>query len=138
MTKEQFVWHIRHFWWQIHGARYWPIYLIGLTVVIPAMIKWPGKIAYGLGRAIEIALYSCGLHSVIWFVAQIFNWLLKATSDPLLSSSGMKKPIEIDLWSFAAENYSPYGLMLFERTAIVVIAILVFKYRHTYDRDGGG
>jgi len=135
---DMLMWRVQHVWYVIHGAKLWPVYTIGLVVGVPLIIKFHARIVYVLGRLLETAVYSCILHTIIWFFASIFNWLRKATSDPLLPSAGMKKDISVNLFSFKPECYSPKGLLWFEWAAIIVIAFFVFKYRYTYKKGSGG
>jgi len=135
---ENLVWRLQMFWYHIHGAKLWPVYTVALVVGVPLVIIFRTKLLYVFGRLLETSIYACILHVVLWFIISILNWLLEWTTDPLLPSGGRDEPIALNLFSFASKWYNPQGLMWLERSIIVVIGFVVFKYRYTYKKDSGG
>jgi len=135
---ETFIWRLQVIWYHMHGSTLWPLYAIGLVVGLPLAIIYHSKLIYVGGRLLEIALYASIVHAVFFVLVIILNWLLKATSDPLMPTGGRSAPIEFNLFSFAPKHYDPKGLMWFEWTIIGIIAFVVFKFRYTYKRGSGG
>ncbi len=135
---ETFVWRLQMVWYNIHGAKLWPLYTLGLVVGIPLLIIFRGKILTFLGRLFEISVYVFIVHAVLFALVAILNWLLVATSDPLLPSGGRSTPIMMDLFRFSSRWYDPKGLMWCERLLMIGIAVAVFKFRYTYKKGSGG
>ena len=135
---ETFIWRLQVLWHNIHGAKLWPLYTFGLVVGIPLLIIYRGKVIYVLGRALEISLYIYIVHAILFVFVAILNWLLEATSDPLMPTGGRDTPITMHLFKFTSRWYDPAGLMWCERILMAIIAFLVFKYRYTYKRGSGG
>ena len=125
-------------WYNIHGAKLWPLYTLGLVVGIPLLIIFRGKILTFLGRLFEISVYVFIVHAVLFALVAILNWLLVATSDPLLPSGGRSTPITMHIFRFSSRWYDPKGLMWCERIAMIAIAFAVFRFRGTYKKDAGG
>jgi len=135
---ETFIWRLQVLWHHIHGAKLWPLYTFGLVVGVPLLIIFRGKVIYVLGRALEISIYVYILHVILFVSVFVLNWLLEATSDPLMPTGGRAAPITMHFYKFTSKWYDPTGLMWCERILMAIIAFLVFKYRYTYKRGSGG
>ena len=135
---EMFIWRLQMLWHNIQGPKLWPLYTLGLVVGIPLLVIFRGKVIYVLGRAIEISIYVFLMHAFLFVFVAILNWLLDATTDPLLPSGGRSTPITMHLFKFTSRWYDPKGLMWFERILMIAITIAVFKFRYTYRKDSGG
>ena len=138
MRVETFVWRLQVLWHNIHGAKLWPLYTMALVVGIPLLVIFRGKVIYVLGRAIEISIYVFLLHAFLFVFVAILNWLLEATTDPLMPTGGRSTPITMNLFKFTSRWYDPKGLMWCERILMIAIAVAVFKYRYTYKKGSGG
>lgn len=90
------------------------------------------------GRTLEILVYWYILHCVIYGLALILNWLIKATYTPLLPTGGMTRPIAMSLFSLKKDTYYPEGIAWFERVCVVVIAYFTIKMRNKYKTSSGG